>query len=259
MSMRTSVTGLNASQTQLSTIANNIANASTTGFKASRVEFGDVFAADSSRVTPGAGVRVTNISQMMNQGGLEFSGNALDLAIKGNGYFELKDTGGNFTYTRSGNFSLDKEGYLVSANGARVQKSGGGDIQINMADADGTGLRTLPVARYEIDADGKVQTYDTEGNINTIATIGLATFAAPQRLAQVGDTSWRATSESGAAQVGTPGSATRGTLESGALEASNVDIAEQLVDMITAQRNFQANAKSITTFDAIAQSIINIR
>jgi flagellar hook protein FlgE len=92
MSMRTSVTGLNAAQTELSTIANNLANASTSGFKASRVEFADIFAADASKVTPGAGVRVAGVTQMMKQGGLEFTGQNLDLAINGNGFFVMRDS-----------------------------------------------------------------------------------------------------------------------------------------------------------------------
>ncbi len=114
MSMRTAVTGLNASQTQLSAIANNLANASTTGFKASRTEFADLYSADANGTTPGSGVRVAGVTQIMKQGGLEFTGNTLDLAINGNGFFMLRNSEAT-SYTRAGNFRLNTDGVIVTA------------------------------------------------------------------------------------------------------------------------------------------------
>lgn len=267
MSMRTSVTGLNAAQTELSTIANNLANASTSGFKASRVEFADIFAADASKVTPGAGVRVAGVTQMMKQGGLEFTGNNLDLAINGNGFFVMRDSNEQFTYTRSGNFRLNTFGDIVNASGSKLMffapnGEGGYDETENgliSIKADALNADGAPVTRLDVDQAGILRASYSDGSVSELGKIAVATFSTPTNLAQLGDTTWRATLGSGGPALAAPGVGDRGKIEAGALEGSNVDIAEQLVEMITAQRNFQANAKSISTADAIAQAIINIR
>ena len=272
MSMRTSVTGLNAAQTELSTIANNIANAATTGFKASRVEFADIFAADSTRVTPGAGVRVAGVTQMMKQGGLEFTGNNLDLAINGNGFFVMKDTNNQFAYTRSGNFRLSTDGTIVNAAGSKLQffkpntppatgfnETAGGLDSVKGNNPKTVGNDTFPLTRIEIDQMGVLRASNADGTNAELGKLAVATFSTPSNLAQQGESTWRSTLGSGEPAFAAPGVGDRGRIESGALEGSNVDIAEQLVEMITAQRNFQANAKSISTADAIAQAIINIR
>jgi flagellar hook protein FlgE len=267
MSMRTSVTGLNAAQTELSTIANNLSNASTSGFKASRVEFADIFAADASKVTPGAGVRVAGVTQMMKQGGLEFTGQNLDLAINGNGFFVMRDSNEQFTYTRSGNFRLNTFGDIVNPSGSklmffaptddgRFNETEGGLISIK---ADAPNANGAPLTRLDVDQSGILRASYSDGSVSDLGKIAVATFSTPTNLAQLGDTTWRATLGSGGPSLAAPGVGDRGKIEAGALEGSNVDIAEQLVHMITAQRNFQANAKSISTADAIAQSIINIR
>jgi flagellar hook protein FlgE len=267
MSMRTSVTGLNAAQTELSTIANNLANASTSGFKASRVEFADIFAADASKVTPGAGVRVAGVTQMMKQGGLEFTGQNLDLAINGNGFFVMRDSNEQFTYTRSGNFRLNTVGDIVNPSGSKLMffaprgdgtfnETEGGLISIK---ADAPNANGAPLTRLDVDQSGILRASYSDGSVSDLGKIAVATFSTPTNLAQLGDTTWRATLGSGGPSLAAPGVGDRGKIEAGALEGSNVDIAEQLVHMITAQRNFQANAKSISTADAIAQSIINIR
>lgn len=267
MSMTTSVTGLNAAQTELSTIANNIANASTTGFKASRVEFADIFAADASKVTPGAGVRVAGVTQLMKQGGLEFTGNNLDLAINGNGFFAMRDSNEQLAYTRSGNFRLNTRGEIVNPSGSKLlfyqpredgtfNESEAGLISIK---ADAPNANGAPLTRLDVDQAGILRASYSDGSVRDLGKLAVATFSTPTNLAQLGDTTWRATLGSGGPAFAAAGVGDRGKIEAGALEASNVDIAEQLVQMITAQRNFQANAKSITTFDAIAQAIINIR
>jgi flagellar hook protein FlgE len=267
MSMRTSVTGLNAAQTELSTIANNLANASTSGFKSSRVEFADVFAADATRVTPGSGVRVAGVTQEMKQGGLEFTGNNLDLAINGNGFFAMRDSNDRLTYTRSGMFRLNTSGEVVNPSGSKLMffspkqdgtfdETAAGLTVVRAIDPNGNGS---PLARLDIDQTGVLSASYSDGSIARLGKVAVATFSTPTNLAQTGDTTWRATLGSGEPAFAAPGIGDRGKIESGALEGSNVDIAEQLVHMITAQRNFQANAKSISTADAIAQSIINIR
>lgn len=287
MSMRTAVTGLNASQTELSTIANNIANAATTGFKASRTEFADIYSADARGTTPGTGVRVAAVTQVMKQGGLEFTGNTLDLAINGNGFFMVKD-GDSTSYTRAGNFRLDTSGNIVNSSGDKLQfflpttpvadqenedamtttfESGDGkpftaiDANQPLEITSGTSPVTTsyPVTRLDIDNLGVLRATYSNGSIRALGQVVVATFPTPSNLAQLGDTTWGATFGSGTAQLAAPSVGDRGTIESGALEASNVEITEQLVDMITAQRNFQANAKMITTSDQIAQTVINIR
>ena len=278
MSMRTALTGLSASQTELSTIANNIANAATTGFKRSRTEFADLFSFDASGKTPGTGVRVAGVTQQMKQGGLEFTGNALDLAIIGNGYFMLKD-GPNTTFTRSGNFRLDTNNLVVSATGAKVQfYPVSGDQFANtpsfpttkvvgaqtVTAADELNVNSLKpagttVSRLEMDNEGVLRATYSDGSIGAIGKLVVATFTTPSNLGQLGDNSWRQTSGSGVAQLGCVGVDDRGKIESGALESSNVEVTQELVGMITAQRNFQANAKTISTADQIAQAILNIR
>lgn len=284
MSMRTAVTGLNAAQTDLSTIANNIANASTTGFKASRTEFADIFAADASNKTPGSGVRVAAVTQMMKQGGLEFTGNTLDLAINGNGFFMVKD-GDSTSFTRAGNFRLNTTGAVVNSSGDRLMfyppttaiadqtndsamttsfdvvgtPSSTNPVSIDANEPLVIGGTEYPLTRLDIDSLGVLRATYSNGEIRALGQIVVATFPTPSNLAQLGDTTWSATFGSGSAQLASPSVGDRGTIESGALESSNVEITEQLVDMITAQRNFQANAKMISTSDQIAQAVINIR
>jgi flagellar hook protein FlgE len=273
MSMRVAVTGLNAAQTELSTIANNIANASTTGFKMARTEFADLVPSDASGRTAGSGVRVTGVVQQMKQGGLEYTGNTLDLAINGGGFFVLENAGSADTYTRAGNFRLDKDGYVATGTGERLKFFPGAatsgttaTLQANLpkqviTDPSTTPPTTVdyPVTRLAFDTSGALRATYANGDIDTLGTVALATFPTASNLSQLGGTQWGATGTSGAATVAAPGTGERGLIESGALETSNVEITEQLVDMITAQRNFQANAKTISTMDQVAQAVLNIR
>ena len=284
MSMRTAVTGLNASQTQLSTIANNLANASTTGFKSSRTEFADLYSADASGTTPGSGVRVASVTQILKQGGLEFTGNTLDLAINGNGFFMLRD-GDSTSYTRAGNFRLNTDGVIVNASDARLMFY---PPTISKNDQDNTTAMTTtfttvtapsptnpasidanqpltisgvdyPLTRLDLDRLGVLRATYSNGEIRALGQVVVATFSTPTNLAQLGDTTWKPTFGSGPALLNAPSVGDRGTIEAGALESSNVEITKELVDMITAQRNFQANAKMITTSDQVAQTVLNIR
>lgn len=286
MSMRTAVTGLNASQTQLSAIANNLANASTTGFKASRTEFADLYSADANGTTPGSGVRVASVTQIMKQGGLEFTGNTLDLAINGNGFFMLKN-GDATSFTRAGNFRLNTDGTVVNASGDELMfyppaiskndqdnttamttgfsivtspsATNPAPLDANEPLTIGTPPVEYPLTRLDLDRDGVLRATYSNGSIRALGQVVIATFSTPTNLSQLGDTTWKATFGSGPALLNAPAVGDRGTIEAGALEASNVEITEELVDMITAQRNFQANAKMITTSDQVAQTVLNIR
>ena len=405
MTFRVALSGLNAASTDLSVTANNIANSATSGFKSSRTEFASLFAVSSQGATStqsGAGVRVSNIAQQFSQGNIDFTDSSLDLAVSGQGFFILSE-GGALSYTRAGAFQLDRDGYVVNAQGKRLQvfepsPTGGfntgslGDLRLltgesppnattlvetianlpanasppanatfDPADStsynaatsltvydslgaahtatlyfvktpapnewttrlyiDGTAVGGAEVLQYsdtgqlvspaggdiafpayvpttgaaamnltfdfaqttqygqnfavnsitqdgyttgrligmDIDATGVVQARYTNGRSLPLGQVALANFANPQGLQQLGDTNWAETFTSGQALRGQAGNSGFGLMQSGALEASNVDITEQLVNMITSQRNFQANAQMLSTYDQITQTVINIR
>jgi flagellar hook protein FlgE len=418
MSFETALTGLNAAAADLDVTGNNIANGQTTGFKVSRAEFADIFAASStgvSRNAIGQGVRLAAVTQQFSQGQFSFTGNNMDLAINGSGFFRMSD-GGQVVYTRAGQFQLDRDGYITDSNARRltgrgVDAAGGiggaltelrintGDVApratgsldmtanlqagasepavafdntVAMPDPDSYNFSTSttvydslgrshlmtfyfrkddsdPVGNprgwnvfTQIDGDAAgwqgptAVTFDDQGRIATVnggaateatynfgagllggaapldiavdyanltqygtpysvtqlsqdgypagqfsglsiepngiifarysngqsTTLGqvtLAQFPSPQNLQQIGNTSWVETFGSGAPITDAPGNSGLGQLQSGSLEQSNVNVTEQLVKMITAQRAYQANAKMISTQDSITQEILNIR
>jgi flagellar hook protein FlgE len=404
MSFNIAISGLNAAQTDLSTTANNIANASTSGFKNGRAQFSDIFTHGSASAG-GAGVRVSGVKQEFGQGSIEFTGNELDLAIAGNGFFVVKERDGSTSYTRAGAFSVDSSGTVVNTTGQKLQvyltgnngTGGIGDLTLSKVDrapkattnvelglnlpanataktgtfsqsdsstyshsvstviydeqgvaknatlyfskkaesvgppavlanewdvrvaVDGTmqGAPEVETVRFDgggalipaggtatagaisfaaltgvsfsvtdatqrgsafsvnsIDQDGYTTgrltgvsvdpagvisgTY-SNGRIETLGQIAIANFNGVDSLQQKGGASWGETVASGPALLGTPGAAGFGQIESNSLEASNVDMTKELVHMITAQRNFQANAKLISASDQLAQTIINLR
>ncbi|MEQ8485038.1 MAG: flagellar hook protein FlgE [Pseudomonadales bacterium] len=405
MPFRTALSGLNAASSDLRVTGNNIANAGTTGFKQSRAEFADVFAvaySGVSRNAVGAGVKLANVTQQFTQGTIDFTGNNLDMALSGRGFFVLSD-GGSRTFTRDGAFQVDRDGFLVNAAGARVQsypatdptsslfnrgiltdlrlttteappqatsrveaefnlRSDAEDLSavtfdandpatysfatsLNLFDSlgrshtgtlffrnvgelqweaqlaiDGTvvggpqaltfddsGRLASPVGdiqfgaftpgngaapldmRFDIsratqfgsadsvsalrqdgyasgrltgvdiDPEGIVFARFTNGQALSLGQVAVADFANPQGLQQIGNNAWVETSVSGEPLLGAGGQGDLGAIQSGGLEGSNVDIAAQLVNLITAQRNFQANAQVISTADAVTQAIINLR
>ena len=399
------LSGLNAASSDLGVTANNVANVNTTGFKMSRAQFAEVFAVGTQSVSSsasGSGVRLSAIAQQFTQGNIDFTDNALDLAIGGEGFFVLSDNGAR-SYTRAGAFGVDNQGYVVNAQGARLQAypyAGNGlfntgtpqdlqltiganppaettqadfginlpanaavpanpvfdasdpssfnhttsvtvydslgaahtatvyfikdaapntwntEVEINGAPVAGAvqivfnpdgslqlpagGL--MPLAPYDpgtganpitmsmnflnatqfgdnfgvnslsqdgfttgrltgvsVDAEGVVFARFTNGQSTSLGKLALANFVNPQGLQQLGDTAWGESFQSGDALLGEAGTASFGNIQSGALEASNVDLTAQLVQMITAQRNFQANAQMISTADTVTQTVINIR
>ncbi len=411
MSFNVALSGLRAANQDLSVTGNNIANASTTGFKRSRAEFADVYAnsilGTGSR-TAGSGVLVSNIAQQFGQGNISITGNSLDLAISGQGFFVLNDRGAP-VYTRAGIFGLDKDGFIVGNNNARLQgyrandtgtqiiSGAPTDLRIQTADIapqastevnltinldsdsevpsvapftasdpnsynwstaatiydslgnphvlttyyvknaptaagttwdvyatlDGvastpatavgqldfstgggltstaplalTGLWTAPpgadalsfeinyanttqfgsefsvnaltqdgyapgrLSGINIDDTGVVFARYTNGQALMLGQVALANFANPQGLSPIGNTMWAESFDSGQPVIGAPQTASLGAIQAGALEDSNVDLSDQLVNLIIAQRNYQANAKTIETTNAITQTIINLR
>ncbi|MCB1765783.1 MAG: flagellar hook basal-body protein [Candidatus Competibacteraceae bacterium] len=252
-SMYTGLSGLQAANTDLATTSHNIANAGTTGFKNGRTEFGDLVDSNAT-LGGGLGVKTQAVNQQFNQGGIMTTSNVLDLAITGNGFFEVRVPGAaTSTYTRAGSFHLDAAGNVVNNIGQQLY-SNGAAVTI-------TATSTPPhISSIIIDKDGTITAKDAVGGVATItgSPLNLATFPNPQGLKAISDTQWEATPESGTVAFAAPGTGGNGNLMSGALETSNVDLTEQLVNMILAQRNFQANSKTITVNNTLTETITQI-
>ena len=410
MSFNSALSGLRAASTDLGVTGNNIANASTTGFKSSRAEFADVYANSqlgSGSNAIGSGVVVSDVAQQFSQGTVNYTGNALDLSVNGNGFF-IFDENGATSYSRAGALGQDKDGFIVNDQGAKLQGftvNAAGDVSGSLSDIQITTASQPPQAtsalssqvslnatetaidllvipfdstdqstyhsatslgvydslgnshvlteyfikRADNDWDMIIQidgadigalgaeeridiTFNSDGSISSplsattlsnwdpgtgaatpspftvnlngttqfgspfevtdlsqngfttgrlvgldvadggslfarytngqsdvLAVVGLASFNNPQGLSQSGGTSWTETFDSGQPIVGAPGTSSFGTVQSGALEESNVEISEELVRLIIAQRNYQANAKTIEAENAVTQSILNLR
>ena len=269
-SFYTSLNGLKNSQTDLGTIAHNIANAETTGFKKSNVEFADIVSSGSAanpRMTKGIGATVAGINQNFGLGAIEQTGRSLDIAIDGDGFFATRNTETDqILFTRNGSFQIDGGGMVtdfagksvqmfeVDAAGVVVDPTTTIDAQIPITNAAGSDLASITVEK-----NGLVNAAYADGTTETVGRMALATFVAPTGLRPVGSTNWEATGYSGGAAYELPGTGRNGQLLAGALERSNVDLAEEMVGLITAQRNFQANAKAIDTASQFSQTIINLR
>jgi flagellar hook protein FlgE len=406
MPFQAALSGLNAASSDLKVTGNNIANAATVGFKQSRAEFADVFSvayAGMDQTAIGSGVRLASVTQQFGQGAIDFTGNGLDLALSGQGFFVLNDPNGARSYSRDGTFRMDRDGYVVNNGGARVQAypiaaDGSGiinrgalaDLRLSATEAspqassrvdaefnlssnaadvsgipfnpgdpasysfstslglfdslgqshtaslyfrnvgplaweanltidgnpvggaqplrfgpDGTLTEPLGGIRFgayspgngaadldvefdfsgatqygeensvtslsqdgyssgrltgvDIDDSGIVLARFTNGQSVQLGQVALANFANPQGLQSVGGNAWIETYAAGDPVLGAAGEGDFGSIQSGGLESSNVDIASQLVNLITAQRNFQANAQVISTADEVTQAIINLR
>ncbi len=407
MSFRIALSGLAAAQATLDVTANNVANANTTGFKQSRAEFTDVYATAFGSIgslDTGAGVRLAAVNSEFTQGNIEFTGNALDLAVNGEGFFTLSDQGSS-VYSRAGAFSVDRDGYVVNVTGQRLQAfpaldpqgnnfstASLGDLQLNATDAaprpsttadialnlqadatelgagaiditdaatynystsltsydslgqghtsalyfrktdtatrtwdvrmvndgddtqsttvqtltfDDLGQLTSPqpvgfgaydpgngaaqmnvsydftgtsqygssfavsslfqdgfstgrLSGLDITDSGVVQARFSNGQTAALGKVALANFTNPQGLTPLGDSTWGDSHSAGDRRLGEPGAGNFGFLQSGALESSNVEITEELVNLITAQRSFQSNAQVISAADTITQTIMNI-
>jgi flagellar hook protein FlgE len=269
MAFFTSLSGLKNAETDLRVIAHNIANAETVGFKKSSAQFADLVATGSAtdpRRSPGIGSTVAGITQDFVLGPLEQTGRALDLAIDGDGFFALANPfSGDVTYTRNGNFRLTAAGELEDSWGNRLQAypvdATGAPTSTVPADVDVpiTNAAGVTLANVTIDVRGTVIAAYADGSTEPVGQVALATFPAPNGLRAIGQTKWQATGESGAAVFGNPGLGTYGEMISGALERSNVDLAEEMVALLTAQRNYQANARAIDTSTQITQTVLNLR
>jgi flagellar hook protein FlgE len=219
----------------------------------------------------GEGVATSSINSDFSQGTINTTGTTTDLAVNGDGFFVVKDPSSGASYvTRDGQFNLDANGYLVTANGQRVQGYTGsgtstvGDLQINATTAiaalNDTTTPAPTLTSYSINASGQINATLSDNTSGVIGQIVLQNFTNPQGLMKEGENLYTYSANAGAlAAPGAPNSAGLGQIQSGAVESSNVDLASQMADLITAQRAFEANAKMITTSDEILQDLVNLK
>lgn len=242
-------TGLDAQQTRMTVVSNNLANVNTTGFKRGRASFEDLLYQNErqpggatsqqtqlpSGLMVGTGVRVVSTEKFFEQGNLLQTGNALDVAINGRGFFEVLMPDGSQAYTRDGSFQVNAQGELVTNSGYPVQPG----IQIPEG--------ALAVS---IGSDGTV-TVQLAGQAAPVEVgqLALTDFVNPAGLQAKGENLFLETAASGPAQPGSPGLAGTGTLIQGSLESSNVNVVEELISMIETQRGYEMNAKAISTAD----------
>jgi flagellar basal-body rod protein FlgG len=250
-------TGLDAQQTRMTVVSHNLANVSTNGFKKDRAVFEDLLyqnvrqvgAATSQDTTAptgmnlGTGVRVVATEKNYTQGGLNNTGNSLDVAINGRGFFQVLMPDGSFAYTRDGSFKMSAEGELVTASGYRVQPG----ITIP------SGAQSISIG-----ADGVVSAQLAGQSAPTqIGTLQLTDFVNPAGLQPRGENLLAESAASGPAQSSTPGLNGLGLLQEGFLEGSNVNVVEELVTMIETQRAYEMNSKAISTADQMMQYVSN--
>ncbi len=250
-----SKTGLEAQQTQMDVIANNLANVSTTGFKRSRAVFEDLLyqtmrqpGAQSSQQTQlpsglqlGTGVRPVATERIFTQGNLQQTGADKDVAIQGAGFFQVLLPDGTAAYTRDGSFQIDNQGQLVTSSGYVVQPA----ITIPAA------AQSVTVAR-----DGTVSIGLAGATSTTqVGTLQLSTFINPAGLESKGENLYVETAASGSPGTNTPGTNGAGVLSQGYVETSNVNVVEELVNMIQTQRAYEINSKAITTSDQMLQRL----
>jgi flagellar hook protein FlgE len=279
-SLQTGVSGLQQFQEDLQVIGNNIANVNTYGYKDSEMQFEDTLnqtlgnSGDGNPIQLGTGVGTAAIGTDYSEGTINNTGVITDLAVSGNGFFVVKDPSSGASYvTRDGEFSLDANGYLVTNGGQRVQGYTGtapytsgsaiGDLQINSSSAIAAlGDTTSPppsLVSYSIDTSGQINAQLSDGTSGVIGQVVLQNFSNPQALLQQGNNLLSYTSAAGPmTNPGAPDSGSLGQIESGALESSNVDLATEMANLITAQRAFEANTKVITTSDQILQDLNNL-
>jgi len=245
----TAATGMEAQQAQIDTIANNIANVNTTGFKKSRTEFQDLFyetlrapgatSADGAvlptGVQVGHGVQLSAINTIFTAGDRVNTGNALDLAIDGSGFFQVQRPTGETVYTRDGTFKVDGDGNMVTAQGFQM-------IPNITIPSDALSVTILPDGTVNSEQAGSATTQN-------LGQIQLARFANPAGLRVVGGNLLEATEASGDPETGTPAQDGFGAVASGFLEGSNVEVAEELVAMILAQRAFEVSSRVIQAGD----------
>jgi flagellar hook protein FlgE len=270
--MFAAISGLKTHQVMLDVTSNDIANVNTIGYKSARTTFKDSLTqlqrgassagggtGGTNAAQIGLGTQLGSIDNLMQSGALQSTGNPLDVAIQGPGMFRVAPSTATppvanpagVEYTRAGNFTTNAAGYLVTQDGYYVQgrTAAGADTLLN-----------IPVGstNVAIGQNGEVTYVDNTGTRQQAGFLTLATFANASGLERSGSNRWLRSANSGSAQVSTP-SATSGFVTSGAVEMSNVDLAQSFTNMITAQRGFQANSRVISTSDQMLEELVNLK
>ena len=253
----TAASGLNAGQTRMDVNAHNLANINTTGFKSSRAAFQDLIY--QNKIQPGGqttqqtqsptglmvgtGVRVVATAKLFSQGNIRQTGNPLDVAIQGRGFLQVTMPDGSIAYTRDGSLHRDQNGQIVTANGDPISPA----ISVPQN-----------ALALTIGKDGTVSvSVPGQAASQQIGTLQLADFINPPGLQPMGDNLYQETAASGAPQIGQPGLNSLGTLQQHALESSNVNVAEAMVDMIETQRSYEMNAKAVVAADGMLKFLTN--
>jgi len=258
--LRTAATGMMAQQMFIDVISNNLANVNTTGFKKSKIEFQDLLyqtirSAGSSNLQGsfvptelqvGSGTRPVATQKIFSEGELVYSNNPLDLAINGHGFFQvIKPDTGDFAYTRDGAFKISEQGIIVTSDGFQLEPQIG--IPNNALSID-------------ISADGQVLAkVPNQVELAQLGLIQIVRFINPAGLKSLGQNLYEATFASGAPVPSVPGLEGAGTLLQGYLESSNVDVVEEMVNMIVAQRSFETNSKAVQAADDMMNTSNNLR
>ncbi len=253
-------TGMQAQQTNVEVISNNIANMTTTGFKRRRAEFQDLIyqnlrrvgsnSSDNGTVVPsgaqvGLGVKTAAIYRIHEQGNLQQTSNSLDMAISGHGFFQITLPSGETAYTRDGTFSLSPTGEIVTADGYPVAP--GITIPTNARD-----VSINPGGQVQVKIDGTTTP-------QTVGQLQIADFANEAGLEAQGDNLLMASAASGNAVTGNPGTPGFGTVMQGFIETSNVNVVTEITNLITAQRAYEMNSRVITTSDQMQSTLTNLR
>ncbi len=257
LSLYSAATGMEAQQLNLNTIANNLANVNTPGFKRSKIEFQDLLyqkpraaGADSgggniipTGIEVGNGTRVSSTSKVFTQGQLTNSGEKLDVALQGDGFFEVQRPDGTIAYTRDGSFKTNATGQVVTSDGMPVL----------------SGFQPIPsgATSVAISTDGTVTVQTPSGN--TTFRLTLTRFSNPAGLRSLGGNLYEETAASGAPETGNPGEQGFGQTMQGYVENSNVNIVEEMVNLIVAQRAYEVNSKSIQASDEMLQNVANLK
>lgn len=257
LSLYSAATGMEAQQLNLNTIANNLANVNTAGFKRSNIEFQDLLyqkpkvagSQDAggnivpTGVEVGNGSRVASTQKVFTQGQLTQTGEQLDIAISGDGFFEVQKPDGTTAYTRDGSFKLSATGAITTSDGLPVL----------------SGFQPVPAGTTSISVseDGNV-TYNTASG-STSFRLQLTRFANPSGLNSLGGNLYQESPASGTPETGSPGELGFGSLEQGYIESSNVNIVQEMVNMITAQRAYEINSKSVQTSDEMLQNVAQLK
>ncbi len=255
----TAASGMQAQQLNIDVVANNLANTNTTGFKKSRADFQDLMyqtlksaGAPSTNATQapsgiqvGLGVKTASVTKMFTAGTLTQTGNDLDLAIEGDGFFQIQQPDGTTAYSRAGAFKKDNQGRMVTSDGYPLLPE---IIIPNNA------------SKVTIGTDGTVSVLQAgQTNPTSVGTIQLANFSNPSGLSSIGHNLYPQSDSSGIATTGTAGQNGLGTIDQGALEMSNVSVMEEMVNMIVGQRAYEINSKAVQAADEMLQQANNLR